>query len=255
MQITVRDQKYLQSLHEAGVLKKNEGHKLATTNGAILVAGSDGEQFTNVYYHAMRMVMDQEGTQSIHPLINRGGAMLLSPRNLIDENHAPDAYVIAQIGEIAKKQEIGTVLLVVSATCPAAQDMDLSIVEVIDHMLRGKKRIKERWPHLKVACFVQVDDSKSKHLFFISRFDFGRWYEQFEEEVLGRLDNDMEDLDDLSASAARDAIKCRSDDAVINKIVPSDGDSQISDPSTDRLIRQMRISGEHTAVTAGDLRA
>ncbi len=255
MQLSSDDRRYIAGLREAGVLRDDDSRKLHTPNGVILVCCSDGDQSEDVYGHTCHLAEGNGGKRRLHPFMNHGGAALLSPRNLIYADHAPDEYLIAQIRDAMPMKGIATIALVVHAPCGAANMVDLSVVEIIDHMFRGKKRLKELWPNMRVACFVQVDFGDRKRMYFVKRKEFGAWYERWEIEELDRLDNDMEEMSDLDPDTAREVLAARSDDADIAATMPDpDEDKTFNDPNTERLIRQMQESGQHLAVTPADLR-
>lgn len=250
------DRRYVTQLREAGVLKDDDGHKLNTPQGVIMVACSDGDQMGDVYEHTCHLAESNSGKKRrVHTLMNHGGAMLLSPRNLLYVDRAPDEFLIQQIAKARKTNGVNTVVLVVHAPCGAAEMAELSVVEVIDHMFRGKKQLKEYWPELKVACFIHVDFGNKKRMYFVKRKEWGIWYTQWETEELDRLDHEMEALADLDPDAAREVLRCRTDDADIAATTPDPDEApDISSLETDRLIRSMHKSGQHLAVTPADLR-
>ncbi len=255
MRLDETDKGYIAQLREGGVLKDDDGKKLHTPQGVIMVACSDGDQMADVFEHTCQLAESGGGKKRVHTLMNHGGAMLLSPRAPLYEDHAADEFLIRQINEARKMKKIDTVALVVHAPCGAANMADLSVIEVIDHMFRGKKQLKERWPNMKVACFVHVDFGDRKRMYFVSREAFGAWYEQWEMDNIDGMGDDFEQLSDLSPDAVKEIVCCQTDDTDIAAAMPDpDEDKTFNDPTTERLIRAMHESGQHTAVTPADLR-
>jgi hypothetical protein len=271
MAICRDDLKYVRQLREAGVLQDGDGFRLESPNGIIAVLCSDCDQREDIIKELEGVAEAGVGRNRVHPFMNNGGAILLSPRPPIYERHSPDEFLLEQIHDIMPEKEMGTIALVVHAPCAGAAKEDLSVVEIIDHMFRGKKRLKEIYPAVaekklhgrvvskakpgvKVACFIQVDYGDKKRMYFVSREAFGEWYQEFEVDELDRLDHEMETQDKLNLKEARNALQSQKDDEDIEdeKILDPD---YTGDKAVTRLVRDMRISGQHTVAKARDITA
>ncbi len=268
MKLSSEDLGYVRQLREAGVLIDDDSRRLKTPNGLALVCCSDGDQADDVCKQVSNLAKGDGGMDRVHRYMNHGGAALLSQANLIDEDHAPDEYILAQMRKGLPGKNMGVVALVVHAPCMAADEEGLSIVEMVYHMFQGKTRLKEIWPTIsekrsrgkvvrkakpgiKVACFVQVDygDGK-KRMYFVSQELFDEWYIKYEASELEGMGDDFEQPGQLTPDERAANIKSSSDDL---NIEDDDLDPPYIDPVADKLVHDMRQSGEYAAVSDDQL--
>jgi len=184
MSLPIKDIVLIEKLRKDEVLLDAKEHRLKSPNGVILMACSDGDQFPDVFMHAVNMLKDDGAKIRPHPFAHHGGGMLIDDACTLNTEELPFDKIFLYGIEIAQKmKDPHTVLLYVHAPCGAARLGNISVVETLLHVVRAKKRIKSLWPGLKVICFFHVDyppcskhDHGRKRTYFLSREAFERWY-------------------------------------------------------------------------------
>ncbi len=153
---------------QAGVLLDVHPHLIDQSNGAIVVACSDGDQMPDVFKHHEKICAHHREHSRIHLFALNGGAKLISENSPL-RMYQEDEVLLSHIRVAREKKNIDTVVLYAHAPCAVAYDKKLSFAEVLELLFQGKERVKREIPGVKVACFCHVDHGDGKkRTYFVS---------------------------------------------------------------------------------------
>lgn len=191
MQLSLSDQRLVEELYTKGVLKRADLLGIDDPSRAFVI--------TDVQCGSPQISHNQcKGAAFTFAL--PGGALLLDPDLQSEGLGYLSQYFMEQILKCHKSRLIDYVALVVRVPSESIESMDLSIVDVIDHLFRAKKVVKSSIHHLKIFDFLSIswfEHGAREHLFSVDPKKFRVWYDRYEQNVLGR---DATDIDDLSAN-------------------------------------------------------
>lgn len=135
-----------------------------------------------------------------HPVIliaNEAGVLIASSDTSVRDAIEIDAesVVLSPISR-AHSEGVQMVLLVVNPNSVRGIQVTMGTVELIDHMMRAGKVIKNRFDDLLVVHVVHVDhDDGTCTNYYVSAENWHDFYTTYEMEVLDRLD-DSDDYED-----------------------------------------------------------
>lgn len=156
-QLTEHDWAYGRMLKEQKVLEDIDPKKLDLTNGIILVACSDCDQFVDRYDFWMKLLKAEGGAQRIHPILDHGGALRIpskSPLNKAGRSTAID--MIDSIEEAAGLKNIRTVILEAHSPCGKAIAHSLSLRTTIDLHMQAKTRMQNMGHNITYATMFHM---------------------------------------------------------------------------------------------------
>lgn len=191
MQLSLGDQRLVEELYAKGVLKRADLLGINDPSRAFVI--------TDVKCGSPQISHNQVKSAAFTFALP-GGALLLDPDLQSDGLGYLSQYFMEQILSCHRRRLIDYVALVVQVPSDSIEQMDLSVVEVIDHLFRAKKVVKSSISHLKIFDFLSIawfEQGAREHLFSVDPNKFRVWYDRYEQNVLGR---DATDFDDLSAS-------------------------------------------------------
>lgn len=170
------DRAALKALREGGVFEDVNGHHLDPKNGTIIVACSDGDQFSDLMDHIWGVHQSCDCPRRTHMFTDHAGAARLAPNSPVNQvaGDLEAQIMLNGIAEASKIKDIHTVALTVHAPCARAKAHSQTVIDLIDLQMGGKQRVRELG--LKVACFFQVDHGNGrKRTYFISRVKWEEW--------------------------------------------------------------------------------
>ena len=124
---------------------------------------------------------------------NLGGALLFSGKCGVVHSSLVDAvaeFMCQQLRETVVRKEHKTATFCVHAPCAAADVAHMSIIQQIDHMVRGAAKFAPEHTN----CLVRIVEQSNVVFYHLDRKAWRRWYREYEIEALGRND-DPDDLD------------------------------------------------------------
>ncbi|MEK7996168.1 MAG: hypothetical protein AAB403_20405 [Planctomycetota bacterium] len=179
-QLSAEDRAFVDQLKTAKALRPAGGTLDGVVGGTIVCCSE----------HLMHDLAVFVGTT---PVANLGGALLLSGKSDIVYESVADAvseHMCQQVREIVSGKQHKTTTFCVHAPCTAAAVSQMTIVEQIDHMVRGAAK----FPAEHTNCLVRVVEGSDVVFYRLDRNAWHRWYREYEIEALGRND-DPDDLD------------------------------------------------------------
>lgn len=153
------DKAYLVNLRANNILEEVEPSSMDLSNGIIIVACADGDQFEDYYSHIAGIAKDVIQRERVHVLALNGGAFLLSEswpsqkESEVLKNHLHTAVDL---------KEIHTVVLYGHAPCGAAGKCNFDVPTVLYHLAEAKDVAKSIREDIKVICFLHVDWGEGK---------------------------------------------------------------------------------------------
>ena len=179
MPLRKSDDHALRSLRRGGVLRDIEQNQLDASNGVILIACGDGDQFHDLFRHKIDIFAAQRDAPRIHALTLNGGALVLSERSPLNKSLPNDLVLLDHIRGAIKLKEILTVAIYVHAPCGMAKLHGINFEGTIQLLVEAKRRIRRELAHpdLKVAAFCHVDWEDGKRTYHVSADAWDRWIE------------------------------------------------------------------------------
>ncbi len=198
MKLSIRDRQLVDMMRQGDVLVNTDSTKFNQHVGSIIVCCSDGDQLTDLLNHNASMAIESEGQTRPHTIANHGGAMLLSDGVNLFEEHDVSGLIRTEIAQAIKMKGIRSVALMVHTPCGASSMIDLDVVGTVDHMVRGKKMLKEYFPEIMFTCFLHVDYGQNRRrTYFVPKDTFEEWYGEYEVTHLGRVADELDDPDQV----------------------------------------------------------
>lgn len=198
MKLDKRDRQLIDVMRQDQVLVNTDPVKFNQHAGSIVVCCSDGDQMTDLLKHNVSMAVASGGQVRPHMIANHGGAMLLSDGVQLFEQHDISGLIKTEISQAIQMKKISSVALMVHAPCGASNMIDLDVVDTVDHMMRGKKMLKEYFQNVVFSCFLHVDYGQNRRrTYFVPEDRFEEWYAEYEVLYLGRVAHDLDNPDQI----------------------------------------------------------
>ena len=177
LKLSAEDSALVKELRRIGVLEDVEEHRLDQSNGVILITCSDGDQFSDIFAHQVRMQTGQRPTDPrIHVFGWHGGALACACHSPINKREYAELVFLDQISAAREMKQINTVALYSHAPCGAAHGSNVNLVEAIALQISAKMKIKTLNQGISVACFFHVDyGNGAKRTYFLSRPKWEAW--------------------------------------------------------------------------------
>jgi hypothetical protein len=182
------DHDAIRSMRDFEVLEDIEGRRLKLEKGVLLVTCGDGDRAYDIFTTEAQRVGEQceQSDPRVHLLCWNGGAIRLAKKRhyrkrVIDpDGRATDRVYLDEIRDSLRLKNISTVALYAHAPCSKAKLCGLAVVQVLDLLFEGKRRIKLENKDSTVACFLHVDyglcnGKPKKKTYFASRERFAKW--------------------------------------------------------------------------------
>lgn len=172
------------------VLVTAEGNKVNASKGIILCGCGDCDQ-ERIYSSYLAEIV----TTRIHQVRYNGGALSISPHSplhfVIDDDGSRHAKGVVQTVDVRDSiimKGIATVALVAHAPCGAAMGKEMTLDDIVGHLVGAKRELVKRYrggEHdlgIRVACFLHVDWPslapklrKPPRTYFVSQEVAKRW--------------------------------------------------------------------------------
>lgn len=171
--LTDADQRLLSELRVFGVLQDVDEHRLSQEEGVILFTCGDGDQMPDIWRFQTSLMQNQRPNLRIHVIAVNGGALLLAKDSPLSQDEER-RFLLSQIAGAKQLKHINTVALNAHAPCGMAGLLDLDAERVIDLLKGAGASVREEFPDMQVACFLQVDNGRQR-TYFVSGPRLKEW--------------------------------------------------------------------------------
>ncbi len=164
------DSRYLKALRKRGILEElGEANLVDHSDGVIIVACSDGDQFYDVFKKHVELCLKHRKMPRIHPFTDNGGALLI-PLDSALNTSGRGKNLLESIALASAMKGFRTAVLYGHAPCGAAALAKLTACKCIRLLFKAKDEVKSAsGGRLKVACFFHVEwRNGRKRTYFIS---------------------------------------------------------------------------------------
>ncbi len=161
------------ALHAAGVLRRHDAYQLdPDKKGVILVACGDCDRSPEL----LDFARDRLGHRRIHLIAINGGALNLPRDSPLIHMIPRDEVILEDIRETPELKNLNTVAAYAHWPCGKAKAAGVSMLQALDLLIGAKHRIREHFPHLRVATFLHVDHGDgSNETWFVAPSAWGEW--------------------------------------------------------------------------------
>jgi hypothetical protein len=124
----------------------------------VVILCADGHRFDDKYKHTKGCCGNH-----LHPLTRHGGALVLAERSpfakVIDEGIVVhhDLCLLHEIGEAMAIKNTNAIVSMAHIPCAKATAAGLSAAEMLLFQVGGKARVRKKYPHCDIRCFVHID--------------------------------------------------------------------------------------------------
>ncbi|MEK7451833.1 MAG: hypothetical protein AAB664_00690 [Patescibacteria group bacterium] len=189
-QLSQDDRKLVYDLYRLGILTESKLDSLAQ---ALVITDSQCP--------TPDIAIDTE-TKPSFTIVNLGGALLLADVSLYEGMEDAADFIRQQIQLLAN--ECNQIVFVAYAPSLAIAESDFTVAEIVATLIQVQKRYiircgrKKAFRNVRFHAFFCVDlPEKRSYCYGVNPEKFAPWYRKYEQEVLGRQDDDdPDDLDD-----------------------------------------------------------
>jgi len=173
--LSAADRRAYTLLRNSRILDDVEAHRLDLTKGVILHACADGDQSFDLFTHLTKVVTVQRTDPRIHWFGDNGGALILPTNSPFNVNRRGENR-LEEMQEAHDLKGICTVALYSHAPCGKVGG-SMNLTAQVNHLVRAKIQVKERFSWAHVACFFHMDLGEgNKHTYFVSRKNWEEYY-------------------------------------------------------------------------------
>lgn len=162
---TPAELKEVQGIRRSGrILYDIDDDKFAATGGRVAFCGcADGHRFCNIHAHLARGISKNSADLVIHTISMAGAVLRIPYRSpVFSWIRGDDNLILSEIAGGEKLKAITTVILVSHWPCGAARESGVGFYQSLRLFARAKRRVREKFPDLKVGCFLDFDFGKGR---------------------------------------------------------------------------------------------
>jgi hypothetical protein len=185
-QLSSDDEKLIQELYAKRILQ--EGAYTGNLSNTLVITDAECPN--------PQVSLDVE-TPAAYVIANLGGALLLQSQEDSLYSGAENASdgLRQQLRQLI--HEVDQVILVACVPSWAAAEADFSVVQIIDGLIQVKSALSQDYRHLPTLAFLFVRFSDRRACTYqIDPLKFRFWYEEYEQNVLGRQGGLADDDED-----------------------------------------------------------
>ena len=170
--LTETDLKSSQNLLDAMVLDQPNIHALdVDSQGVVLVTCGICKHVGPIFKNHPRTGLLNRNPHILTIALN-GGAILLPTNSPLSQGLHEDRVIIEHIRQASRGKGMKTVALLAHIPCLAAEPYHLSLIKVIDLLVKAKARLKWELVGMKAACFLGMPGGTT---YFVSQRRWERW--------------------------------------------------------------------------------